>query len=220
MKYSGVTQSALHWLREQIITGALPAGAKLTEARLADKLNISRPPLREALRRLESDNLAFSKPRRGSYVSYMSREDCLQIYRVREILECTALELVFTLGPEALSPVGEALESAADRECNFSAEKKDMMDLFDSMSLFHRELVRCSGNAWLQRCYRGLHFSLARYQVMYLLIPGSRAVSLQGHHDIMACLLQGDLQGAKKRMKAHLAINRDRLLERIGQACS
>ncbi len=215
MKFNGVSESALIWLREQIITGSLPAGSRINEANLAEEMGISRPPLREALRRLESENLVFGKPRRGSFVSPMSLEDCVQIYRVREILECTAMEIAFADGPETFLPVRETLENAAEKDCTYATGVRSMMECFNSMSSFHRELVHCCKNAWLIQCYDGIYSSLARYQVMYLYIPGSRYASIREHYKIIDMLENGDLEAAQRELVRHLDVTKGMLIDCI-----
>lgn len=215
MNYNGVTQSAVLWLREQIITGGLPAGSKINETAIAETIGISRPPLREALRRLESEYLVFSKPRKGSFVTAMSVEDCSQIYRVREILECTAMDLAIPRGPDIIALIWKALRVAEEKDCTFVSGARQMMECFNSMSAFHRELINCSGNAWVKQCYNGLYSSLARYQVMYLYIPGSRNASQEDHYSIMSCLENGELEKAKTKMIDHLSITKNRIIAAI-----
>ena len=90
----GVRQSILENLRTQILTGELRGGEKLNEIELSKKFDISRPPLREAFRILEKEDLAFSIPRRGCYVSHTSWKDAQQISEAREMIECFSIDLL------------------------------------------------------------------------------------------------------------------------------
>ena len=94
MEILGVTKSTVQYLREQIITGELAPGQKLSEMEISSNLGISRPPLREAFRILENENLVLSIPRKGCYVTQVSMEDCRHIYEAREMIECHAIELL------------------------------------------------------------------------------------------------------------------------------
>ena len=78
-------------LRELIARGDLPPGTHLVEVEMAKKLGVSRGPLREALRILESEGLVKSYPGRGSFVSEISERDILEIYSLRTILEEEAI---------------------------------------------------------------------------------------------------------------------------------
>jgi DNA-binding GntR family transcriptional regulator len=70
-----VTRSAYKYLKDKIITGELPARQKINENQLSSLLEISRPPLREALRLLEHEHLVVTIPRKGTHVTSISRED-------------------------------------------------------------------------------------------------------------------------------------------------
>lgn len=206
MHINGVTESAVRRLREEIITGRLEPGSRLPEAELSERFGISRPPLREAFRTLSNENLVVCVPRKGSFAAPMSREDCEQIYRVRRMLECTALDI---LRQEGISPapLRDALRAAQEPPSAAST-----LDHFNLMSSFHLRLVECAGNRWLLHCHQGLRSSLARYQVLYLNIPGANAPSLAEHARILALLEQGDFDRAKEALAAHLDRTRECLL--------
>ena len=80
-------------LRDAIITGEIPQGAKLSETKLAQELDVSRGPLREAIRRLEGMNLIQHIPQHGARVVTLSMELVLQLYETREALESKAVAL-------------------------------------------------------------------------------------------------------------------------------
>ena len=91
------TQSALHHLRDLIIIGELKPGQKINETALASSIGLSRPPLREALRILESECLVTSVPRKSTYVTEVSKEDFEKIYRARGMI--TAMHIHTTKEP-------------------------------------------------------------------------------------------------------------------------
>ena len=207
MHVNGVMESVVRKLREEIVTGRLHAGSRLHEAELAERLGISRPPLREAFRTLSNENLVVCAPRKGCFVAPMSRGDCAEIYRVRQMVECTALDIVRQEGL-SLAPLREALLAAQDMP-----EGVSTCDNFYLMSRFHLSLVECTGNRWLTHCHQGLRSSLARYQVMYLNLPGANAPSLDEHAQILALLEQGDFERAKAALVAHLNRTRQCLFD-------
>lgn len=73
MKILGVTESAARSLRQEIIMGEISPGAKLNEIKLSNRYGISPPPLREAFRKLEYENLVENVPRKGTYVTEISK---------------------------------------------------------------------------------------------------------------------------------------------------
>ena len=86
--HNQVWESVLFRLRMAIIQGKLPPGAHLLEAQLAEKLGVSRGPVREALLRLEQEGLVLSQPYRGKFVANLSPQMIHEIYTLRRVLEC------------------------------------------------------------------------------------------------------------------------------------
>lgn len=224
MDIKGVTESAVRRIREEIITGILPAGSRLHEAEFSARFGISRPPLREAFRILANENLAVSIPRKGSFVAAMSPEDCEQIYRARQMLECTAVDILRQERATALPALRNALELAWSLP-----EPCSVIERFYAMSRFHLRLIECAGNRWITHCYQGLRSSLARYQVMYLNLSGSNPTSLDEHEWILSLLENGEYAQAKHHLAAHLDRTRQCLRENMaderpardsGQVCS
>lgn len=205
-----VTESAVRQIREEIITGRLPAGSRLHEVEISERFGISRPPLREAFRILANENLVVSVPRKGSFVAPMSLADCEHIYRVRQTLECTAIDLISEKPSGSLDLLRKALEEARDPVPGESA-----FDHFRTMSLFHLRLIEATGNNWLIRCHLSLQSSLARYQVMYLSLPDSYIPSLDEHIQILSLLENGKYDQAKHHLVAHLIRVKKRLCAKI-----
>jgi DNA-binding GntR family transcriptional regulator len=94
MEIKSVPKTVVEYLRDRILVGQLAPRQKLSENDLASKLDISRPPLREAFRILEYERLIFTIPRKGTYVSNISIEDLQDVYQAREMIECYAIDLL------------------------------------------------------------------------------------------------------------------------------
>ena len=112
MEIKSVQNSVVEYLRSQIATGRLGANQKLNENQLASKLGISRPPIREAFRILESEHLIVSIPRKGAYVTNVSIEDLLGLCQVREMIECYTIDLLKAKKIKELPQVELAFEEA------------------------------------------------------------------------------------------------------------
>ncbi|WP_461211418.1 GntR family transcriptional regulator [Desulfocurvus sp. DL9XJH121] len=208
MDIKGVTQSATQTLRFEIVTGKLPGGMRLNEIELSGRLGISRPPLREAFRRLENEGLVISIPRRGCFVAETSLEDWRHIGRARKMLEATAIEIMEQEGWKDFPLIRRAHEKAA--EVKFPDPEKgivkdeDVVAWFYALSDFHLCLVESSKNNWLLHCYKRLTPSMARYQIMYLNIPGSKSNSIQDHGDILDMLECGRYAEALNSLGHHI----------------
>ena len=204
MKIPGVTQSVADHLRNQIITGQLGPGARLNENELAEKFGVSRPPLREAFRKLEHENLMYSIPRKGAYVAVMSPRDCQQIYFARVAIECSALDLFESQDSRSLPLVEQAITDAAGLRSPDPGNTQEMLAYFELLSGFHTELVHSTENSWLIHFYRTLQSCLARYQLMYLTLPGSRDSSHQEHTEILEHISAGRYPMARQSLKRHI----------------
>ena len=220
MKIRGVTFSVTKLLREQIITGELSSGEKLNENEIAARMEISRPPLREAFRKLEYEKLVVSIPRKGTYVSSISIADCEELFHVRVLIECAAVDCLKMKKIRQL-PIVEETMSIAEKLLAPSpthGETEHLLYYYKPMAAFHEKLVESSENRWLIHSYNSLGGSLARYQIMYLNIPGSLPVSLGEHASVLQMIRDGNFAAAKKHLKAHIEGTAKRLKEKMTRA--
>src|ERR1700691_4652254 len=93
LRHDSLARSAADWIAAHIISGDIKPGEKLTETSLAERMGISRSPVREALQSLSRDGLITVEPRRGARVSRLDAGDAADLYACRLLLEppCTAL---------------------------------------------------------------------------------------------------------------------------------
>lgn len=136
-------------IRRMILSGALAPGERLTEERLTVELEISRPPLREALRLLENEGLIHTLPRRGSFVSTLTDQDVYEILTLRSALERTAFELGIPVRDESLlEPARRALGEMV--RC---AEQEDRGSLVLAGYAFHSALIGIANHGRLRDIY-------------------------------------------------------------------
>ncbi len=204
LSVTSVTESVAQNLRIHIIEGELAPGQKLNELELAERLGISRPPLREAFRILENAHLIVSIPRKGCYVTEVSADSCREIYEEREMIECFAVELLQAKGIRELPEVGAALEVTADLPMPTSSDAYEKFDYLKAIADFHIRLVESAGNSRLNHCYHALFPSLARYQSMYTYIPGLMNRSQEIHEKILGLIERGDYDRAKEVLRSHI----------------
>ena len=201
---SGVTKSLVQRLRMYIIEGILTPGQKLNELELSTRLGISRPPLREAFRILENENLVISIPRKGCYVSQLSMNDCRQVYRARELIECGALDYLKARNIRYLPKVAEALDLTEQQRAIPSDDSKIAeLGSRNPFPYFHIKLVESTGNNWLIRFYHTIAPTLARYQFMCY-VPEMFPKILEEHRMIFGLLQEGKYVSAKQFMRRHI----------------
>lgn len=195
-------QQVAEMLRRAIINGELQAGERLREEVLAEQLQMSRGPIREALRQLEQEGLVASFPYRGTVVAQIWGEEVLQVLiPMRSILEQYALEAALKKltdkDLEALAHVVDAMAAAA--------EEGDLARVVDLDLSFHRLLVERSGQfhslqLWdlLAPRIRGLFYRMGPEH------SSLRAIAEQ-HRALLADLSSSDRERAHAALREHIA---------------
>jgi DNA-binding GntR family transcriptional regulator len=147
-----------------IMAAEFRPGERLVEERLAEIFEVSRPPIREALRILQQDGIVTSVPRKGFTVIPISAEDVREIYELRWILERSALEVAVPLeDPARLAP----LQRAIDRMAQQSAQS-DPEEMLAANSEFHHALVSLAHNSRLSAAYATISTQLRVCMAMNL----------------------------------------------------
>ena len=195
----GVTEGAFQYLIVHIITGHLAPGSKLSETELASQLEISRPPLREAFRRLENERLVVSIPRKGCYVAEISLENCREICLVWEMIELFAIDLLRSMVDKDFKEVDAVLSKAIDLRPPPSSDPFQHFEYLKMISAFHIKLVEAAKNVTLTHLYNSIRPSLARYQSMFISDSAT-----EEHQTIMRLIQDNNYQEAKKLLRKHI----------------
>ncbi len=204
MEIKTVTNIATEYLRKQIVTGELAAGQRLNEADLASRLNISRPPIREAFRILENEHLVVNIPRKWTNVSEISIEDLQDIYQARVMLECYAIDILKAKNIRELPNVIASVESASNLSIPSQDNREKVFTYLKAFVDFHIKLIESTGNNWVVHFYDSISSHLARYQFVYLYIPGSGRRSIEEHQHIISLIKRGSYGKAKKFVREHI----------------
>jgi DNA-binding GntR family transcriptional regulator len=186
---------------EATATGVFLPGDRVVEAEVARALNVSRVPVREALRILESQGIVVNTRYRGMQLMDVSVAGLERILKVRVALEALAVEEVMALAegnPRFLAPLAEVvaqLHHAADKRDSYGVAKLD--------TEFHRTLCRMSGNDVLLRTWEPLSRQLTIIFGLSSLQKELEAIAAE-HDDLLAMLVAGDLEGAVSGMRVHI----------------
>jgi len=194
-------------LERMILAGELAAGAKLNEAAIAEKLGVSRGPVREAFRALEESGLVRLEKNRGVFVRQISIEEADEIYEVRALLdEWAGRTLARGATPEQVRALGALVERMS------KAAAKDDVDLYYHLNLeLHDTLVAYAGNNKLLETYRRLVKELSLFRREALAQGGTMPVSTREHRDIIDRIAAGDVEGAGRALRAHVNASRERM---------
>ena len=200
-------------LRDAIITGEIAQGAKLSEAKMAKELDVSRGPLREAIRRLEGMNLIQHIPQQGARVVILSRELILQLYDTREALESKAVALA---AEKMTSNEIDELHREIDAQSKQMRENSGAFVPAESDYRFHEMIVRGSKNKVIERALIHELYNLIkmfRYQNEFA--NTSSTNSLIEHRQIVYAIEQRDSVLAEITMKRHIVHARERIERRM-----
>ncbi len=205
MQFPGLTQSLVAMLRKKIIIGEIEPGQKINEIELSKSLGISRSPLREALRTLESEHLVIYIPRKGNSVSNVSLEDLAEIYQLREMMECFAIDLLEK--KNILSY--ESLNLCVDRVTGLEvpsqrASPDERLNYVETMSEFHLEMVKAAGNKRLFDSYLAVYSNINRYVFLYIFNWGVLEHRVEDHIEIITYLKGKKYREARRVVKDHV----------------
>jgi len=196
-------------LRDRIFAGELLPGTFLDEARLAAELEISRTPLREALKVLTAEGLVRHEPRRGCFVNEVTEQDLDEIFPVIALLEgrC-AREAAINASDADLAQL-EALHDKLNRH----AKARRITDYYAANFAIHEAIITLANNRWLAQVIGDLRkiVKLARLQQLHA--PGRLDQSLSEHMAVFAALKARDPEGAEAAMRTHLTRQREALRE-------
>jgi DNA-binding GntR family transcriptional regulator len=189
-------------LREDILSNRLLPETPLHEASIASALEVSRGPVREALRRLDAEGLVSVIPRRGAVVSSLSREEFLDAYRVRESLEVLAVRLATpNLTQEDLDQLYRLHEEMLNH-----ASAEDVDGFFETNTAFHATVVDRSDNKILQGIYHPLINQMRRYRVSSMSLRGGLTRSCEEHAQILQAMKEGEAEQAAQLLRAHIQV--------------
>jgi DNA-binding GntR family transcriptional regulator len=189
-------------LREDILSNNLPPETPLHEAAIANAFDVSRGPVREALRRLDAEGLVSVIPRRGAVVSSLTREEFLDAYRVREALEVLAVRLAIPLLTEEDL---ERLESLHEQMIE-DAAAGDVDSFFAANAAFHALAVDRSGNKKLQEIYHPLITQMRRYHLSSMSLRGGMTRSCEEHEHILQAMKDGKADEAAQLLSEHIQV--------------
>ena len=181
-----------------IESGALAPGVRLREAELAERFQISRTPVREALKRLESQGLVVHEAHYGAVVASISDEQIAELYQVREVLEGAAVrEAASHATPAEIDVLFEMVE----RDRGLIDQPRA---LAHTNRLFHARLRNASRNRFLARTLENMRLSLALLSRTTLAYPGRGQEAVDEHESIVRAIAARDPEAAEEAARTHI----------------
>jgi len=207
--HNSLHQEVVATLREQIFAGVFAPGSFLDEGALCERLQISRTPLREALKVLTAEGLLRHEPRRGCFINEVTEQDLDDIFPVIALLEGRC---AYEAARHATDADLAALTTLHER-LNSHAEAGRINGYYDTNFAIHEAIITLANNRWLAMAIADLRkiLKLARSQQLHA--PGRLAQSLTEHMAVFAALKARDSEGAEAAMRTHLTRQREALRE-------
>lgn len=184
---------------------------RLSDVVLAEKLGVSRTPVRQALERLVQDGLVRSDPRRGFWVRTFTAQDIHEIYDLRGALEVLALRLA---APH-LDPTDLKSQLAAIREIRAQLDQHPVSLFLQSDFRLHTLFIRASGNGRLIHYLSTLRSQFSMFQVKDTRYPWRMEPALNDHEQILQALLEHDIEKAASVLAAHIVQSKEFVLADI-----
>jgi DNA-binding GntR family transcriptional regulator len=209
-----VTDWVYEELKNAIVELRLPPGEPLREASLADRLGVSKTPIREALTRLEREGLVETTSFKGAVVTGYSRQDLIEVYELRELLENRAVRAA----AESMDDAARAQLNRIGQESRKLARSGDTAKLTTLLTEFDALVFAQIHNSRIRALMENLQAHLTRIGQLTTVIPGRILASVDEHDKIIEAIGAHDPDLAERYMSEHIRSVRDDQLHALGEA--
>lgn len=198
LKPRALYEEVAELLRQRIFNHELAPGDWIDELKIAAELEISRTPLREAIKVLATEGLITMKMRRGAYVTEVNDKDLRDVFHLMAVLEADAA------GIAAKNATDDQLNELNNLHQQLEKSTKDRVQFFTINEAFHIKLLEVANNRWRDQMVADLRKVMKLNRAQSLLKAGRIEESLAEHSAIMAALKKRDAVAAQKTMRLHI----------------
>lgn len=200
-------------LRKTLIESKIPIGERFIEKEYSDRLNISRTPVRESLKQLESEGLVKYIPRTGVVVNRITKEDVIEIYKIRSSLELlVATEAMKYIKQSDVDRIFKLLD-----ETEIANKENNTVEVTRLFSIFNMELYELSKMKILPTMISNLNSYLHRFRAISIDDPIRREKAISEHRQIIKSIVNKDRDLAEMIIKKHLYDSLDVVLQEISK---
>ncbi|WP_430474368.1 GntR family transcriptional regulator [Thalassospira lucentensis] len=187
-------------IKRRILENDMPSGTIMLESELAELLDMSRTPIREALIRLSNEGMVEVRPRHGMRVLPVSKDDMIEIYDILTALEAQAAELVARRGlsPEQLAELNDAVD-----EMDHALANDDLTGWANADERFHLLLVEFCGNRRLSNMVNTFWDQSHRVRLLTLRLRPKPTGSNDDHRAVVAAIANGNPDAARDLHRQH-----------------
>ena len=230
---ANLSHRAYEYLRRKLISGELPAGARLSNRQLAQEIGVSFTPVREAINRLASEGLVEYVRGSGAFVKRPDPADIAQIYDLREALEpFAAAQAALHISPEEVEQLKavcddwlaivrsmRGAEQQGDRDATLTEEQ--LQRWVDDEERFHGLVIQAAGNRWLAKIAHEMRFLLVSFQfrrgAKESISFADAAHSWREHTVLVRLLAKGDSAAAQAWMAEHIRLSRANMMSYLSR---
>jgi len=213
-RHQTLRERILETIREAILSGQLKAGEKVAEPELAERFGISRTPIREAFRQLESEGYLTVIPRKGAVVTDLSEREVEEFYSIKSILEGYAARMA----AEKMSSKDYERLEAINFRLKKLAEEGDVKTFFRVHDEFHELFIRAAGNDKLFDLIGQMLRKFNRLRMASLALPGRMEISVQEHMKILEAFRRHDGEMADNLVRKNAAYGGQVLIQSLAQS--
>lgn len=187
-------------LRRAILTGELKPGERLMEIHLANRLGVSRTPIREAIRKLELEGLVTMIPRRGAEVAQITKKSLQDVLEVRRALDALCAELAC----DRITPEGKVSLKKACDSFEEATKTGDVVTIAEADVALHDIIVQATGNQRLIQLINNLSEQMYRYRFEYIKDESGHENLVNEHRMIYESIMNGDREKAAAAARLHI----------------
>ncbi len=210
-EYLPLRDVVFNTLRQAILTGELKPGERLMEIHLADRLGVSRTPIREAIRKLELEGLVVMIPRKGAQVAKITEKNLKDVLEVRRALDTLAVRL-------ACKRMDDTYKKQLREACDEFAKVvkcSNTKDITEADVRFHDIINQSTGNDRLIQLVNNLAEQMYRYRLEYIKDAAYHNRLIDEHEEIYNAILERDEERAAKAVVVHIDNQEASILEHL-----
>ncbi|MBI5598107.1 MAG: GntR family transcriptional regulator [Deltaproteobacteria bacterium] len=203
----------VEFVKDSVIAGRLKPGERVPEHEIAASFGISRTPIREAFRQLESEGFITVAPRKGAVVCPITAKDVRNFYAIKSLLEGYAAK-------EACSKFTEKdirRLKGLNQQMLRCAEKNDVKGFFRLDNQFHETFLRACGNDKLSTLAHQIVQQFERFRITALSLPGRMSTSVKQHDEIVSAFIHRDGARVEELVRANAERSADILVRELSR---
>lgn len=210
-EYLPLRDVVFNTLRQAILIGELKPGERLMEIHLADRLGVSRTPIREAIRKLELEGLVVMIPRKGAQVAKITEKNLKDVLEVRRALDMLAVRLACErMSEEDKQELGKACDEFAK-----VVKKNDTKEITEADVRFHDIILKSTGNDRLIQLVNNLAEQLYRYRLEYIKDSAYHNRLVKEHEMIYNAILNKEEEKAAEAVVLHIDNQEKTIIEHL-----